>query len=120
MFIFFFFFRGIDIEHVNTVINFDMPIDSKNYVHRVGRTARAGRSGMSISILTEHNAAMCQIIETFIGKKLVKYKTNDDEAMLLQERVSEAQRLVINVSVFKVLNLSKFNNINNDDFIFRN
>jgi ATP-dependent RNA helicase RhlE len=44
--------RGLDLEHITHVINFDPPADEKDYLHRVGRTARAGRTGTGITFVT--------------------------------------------------------------------
>jgi ATP-dependent RNA helicase DDX47/RRP3 len=85
--------RGLDIPHVDVVINFDIPTHSKDYIHRVGRTARAGRSGKSVTFVTQYDVELFQRIEFLIGKKLPVHKTQDDEVMILQERVGEAQRL---------------------------
>ncbi len=78
---------------MDVVINFDIPTHSKDYIHRVGRTARAGRSGKSITLVTQYDVELFQRIEHLIGKQLPLYKTQDDEVMVLQERVAEAQRL---------------------------
>jgi ATP-dependent RNA helicase DDX47/RRP3 len=85
--------RGLDIPHVDVVLNYDIPTHSKDYIHRVGRTARAGRSGKSITLVTQYDVELFQRIEHLIGKQLPIYKTEDTEVMLLQERVAEAQRL---------------------------
>jgi len=84
--------RGLDIPHVDVVINFDIPTHSKDYIHRVGRTARAGRSGRSITFVTQYDVELYQRIEQLIEKKLPLYPTVEEEVMLLMERVTEAQR----------------------------
>nr|XP_004611363.1 unnamed protein product [Sorex araneus] len=84
--------RGLDIPHVDVVINFDIPTHSKDYIHRVGRTARAGRSGKAITFVTQYDVELFQRIEHLIGKKLPAFPTQDDEVMMLTERVAEAQR----------------------------
>uniref|UniRef100_T1JH31 RNA helicase n=1 Tax=Strigamia maritima TaxID=126957 RepID=T1JH31_STRMM len=85
--------RGLDIPHIDVVINYDVPTNSKDYIHRVGRTARAGRAGRSITFVTQYNVELFQRIENLMGQKLPLYKTEKDEVMILMERVSEAQRI---------------------------
>lgn len=52
--------RGLDIEHVSHVINYDLPVDADHYVHRVGRTGRAGQDGTAISIITAHEVPILE------------------------------------------------------------
>jgi ATP-dependent RNA helicase DDX47/RRP3 len=80
---------------VDCVINFDIPTDSKSYIHRVGRTARAGRAGKSISLVTQYDMELYLRIEAALGKKLQQYDVEKDQVLLLQERVGEAQREAI-------------------------
>lgn len=80
-------------------MNFDIPTHSKDYIHRVGRTARAGRAGRSITFVTQYDVELYQRIEQLIEKTLPLYKTEEDEVMILQERVAEAQRIAKMVSV---------------------
>lgn len=86
--------RGLDIPHVDIVINFDIPTHSKDYIHRVGRTARAGRSGRSITFVTQYDVELYQRIEQLISKQLPLYATQEEEVMVLEERVAEARRIV--------------------------
>jgi len=85
--------RGLDIPHVDIVINFDIPTHSKDYIHRVGRTARAGRAGRAVTFVSQYDVELYQRIEHLIGKKLPLYNTVEEEVMLLAERVSDAQRV---------------------------
>ena len=62
--------RGLHIGGVTHVINYDLPFDAEDYVHRVGRTARAGASGKAISLVCEDYADGLEAIETFVGFKL--------------------------------------------------
>ncbi|KAI9317990.1 P-loop containing nucleoside triphosphate hydrolase protein [Dichotomocladium elegans] len=85
--------RGLDIPLVDIVINYDVPLSSKDYIHRVGRTARAGRSGKSMTFTTQYDVELIQRIEKDLGRKLDVYPLQASDVMLLQERVSDAQRL---------------------------
>ncbi|OJJ47571.1 hypothetical protein ASPZODRAFT_141157 [Penicilliopsis zonata CBS 506.65] len=87
--------RGLDIPSVDVVLNFDLPTDSKTYVHRVGRTARAGKSGVAISFVTQYDAELWLRVEGALGKKLDTYDVDKEEVMVLAERVGEAQRYAI-------------------------
>lgn len=59
--------RGLDIDDVAMVINWDMPMEPEEYVHRVGRTARKGRGGVSVSFVTERDEVRVQKVEERIG-----------------------------------------------------
>jgi ATP-dependent RNA helicase DDX47/RRP3 len=85
--------RGLDIPSVDLVINFDLPGHGKDYIHRVGRTARAGRSGRAIAMVTQYDVEVYQRLEGLLGKKLPEYKLDEETVLILLERVSEAQRL---------------------------
>lgn len=85
--------RGLDIPLVDVVINYDVPQSSKDYIHRVGRTARAGRSGKSVTFVTQYDVELIQRIEKDLERKLDAFPAEKEEVMMLQERVDEAQRI---------------------------
>jgi ATP-dependent RNA helicase RhlB len=62
--------RGIHIDDVTHVVNYNLPEDPEDYVHRIGRTGRAGATGVSISLACEDDAFMLPDIEGLLGKKL--------------------------------------------------
>jgi len=62
--------RGLDIDHVSHVFNYDLPQDPEGYVHRIGRTGRAGKSGVAISLLTPKERWFLRRIEAFTRQKM--------------------------------------------------
>jgi ATP-dependent RNA helicase RhlE len=60
--------RGIDVNNITLVINYNLPEDPRNYIHRIGRTARAGKSGMAISFAVENDMRQLINIENSIGQ----------------------------------------------------
>ena len=64
--------RGIDIDDIQLVINYDVPHDEEDYVHRIGRTARAGRNGRAITMVSEKEQPEFKQIERFLEKEIEK------------------------------------------------
>ena len=64
--------RGIDIDDISLVINYDVPHDAEDYVHRIGRTARASAKGMSITFVSEEEQYKFKQIESFLEKDIYK------------------------------------------------
>jgi len=82
--------RGLDISDVSHVINFDMPEESSNYIHRIGRTGRAEKEGESISFVTEKEEQILDSIEHLMGIKINKVEFPEEvevsEVLLEQEK----------------------------------
>ncbi|KAK8692825.1 hypothetical protein V6N13_070432 [Hibiscus sabdariffa] len=81
--------RGLDIPYVDMVINYDIPRNPEDYIHRVGRTARAGRSGFAISLVNQFEVQWYLQIEEAIVKST---KPNEKEVKLLMETVKESRK----------------------------
>ena len=62
--------RGIHVEDITHVINYDLPVELESYVHRIGRTGRAGKKGRAITFVSQHNIRFLNEIENYIGYKL--------------------------------------------------
>ena len=62
--------RGIDVPDIDCVINMELPLETENYVHRIGRTARAGGSGLALSFVTRDERGQLKAVERFIKKTI--------------------------------------------------
>ncbi|XP_060559247.1 probable ATP-dependent RNA helicase DDX49 [Ruditapes philippinarum] len=84
--------RGLDIPMVDLIINHNIPNKPKNYIHRVGRTARAGRGGTAVSLVTQFDIKLVHAIEAEINTKLDEYPTHENEVMKILTEVAVARR----------------------------
>lgn len=64
--------RGIDIKEINLIINFDVPHDAEDYVHRVGRTARADATGVALTLVNDKDMGKFHQIEQLIEREVIK------------------------------------------------
>ncbi|KAE9410428.1 DEAD-domain-containing protein [Gymnopus androsaceus JB14] len=85
--------RGLDIEDVAIVINWDLPEEPEEYTHRVGRTARAGRGGIAVSFVTERDEERVLKIEDRIGVQLEELVLPESKILEKLNAVSTAKRL---------------------------
>lgn len=88
--------RGIDIDDIRLVINYDVPHDSEDYVHRIGRTARANNDGVALTFVNEKEQTNFKSIENFLEKKSIKYLCRRSwEKLLNTNRVSTTDASII-------------------------
>ncbi|KAI6705358.1 hypothetical protein NL676_008320 [Syzygium grande] len=85
--------RGLDIPTVDLVINYDIPQFPRDYIHRVGRTARAGRGGLAISFVTQDDITLIQEIEAVVGRQLEKFDCKENEVLSDITKVYKARRV---------------------------
>ncbi|XP_020587603.1 DEAD-box ATP-dependent RNA helicase 36 [Phalaenopsis equestris] len=85
--------RGLDIPTVDLVINYDIPRYPRDYVHRVGRTARAGRGGIALSFITQNDVDLIHEIETAVGKQLDLFECEEKEVLEDITKVYKARRV---------------------------
>nr|CAH8841674.1 unnamed protein product [Trichobilharzia regenti] len=84
--------RGLDFPTVDIVINHNVPIRPKDYVHRVGRTARAGKAGIALTLCDLFEIKRLKAIQTFIGKELKTFEVNEKKVGQIIAEVSIARR----------------------------
>jgi ATP-dependent RNA helicase DeaD len=94
--------RGLDIETVTHVINYDIPWDVEQYIHRIGRTGRAGRSGDALTLVEGRERRQLKLIERMIGTSIkpVRLPTAADIAARRREMFKESLRETLEASAF--------------------
>lgn len=101
--------RGIDVEGITHVINIDVPLEKESYVHRIGRAARAGKSGKAITFVTPYEDRFLNDIEEYIGFKISQKNLRE---IALDERLLESEESVLKKKAKK--KGSKGKNINKE------
>ena len=100
--------RGIDIENISLVINYDIPYDKAVYVHRTGRTGRAGQAGKAITLITPSEDRYLAEIEEYIGFGITKMSSPSKEEVLLKKYAFEEKMNAIpELKILKSSHLNK-------------
>ncbi|MCB1114527.1 MAG: DEAD/DEAH box helicase [Chlamydiia bacterium] len=84
--------RGIDIDTITHVINFDLPMNAEDYVHRIGRTGRAGRKGVALSFASPADRSKLKAIEKYTGLSLSPVKENRENRESREKRPKSRHR----------------------------
>ena len=87
--------RGIDIPQVETVVHHNVPALPRDFIHRCGRTARAGRSGRAITIVSQYDVEVLLAIEASIGRKMDALEPPEDDVMRTLHEVAAARRAAV-------------------------
>ena len=87
--------RGLDINDISHVVNYDLPEDPEVFVHRIGRTGRAGKDGVAISLLSSRDTRMLRRIENYTRQKQTKAKLPTREEILQTRRDKLAERMEV-------------------------
>jgi ATP-dependent RNA helicase DeaD len=85
--------RGLDVERISHVVNYDMPHDPESYVHRIGRTARAGRAGIAVLFVTPREARMISVIERYTGQRVKPMKMPSEADVVARRNAVFKERL---------------------------
>jgi ATP-dependent RNA helicase DeaD len=96
--------RGLDVERIGIVVNYDMPGDTESYVHRIGRTGRAGRTGKSIVFVTPRQLKMKREIERYTNQPIEPFKL-PTQADIVERRVSSLKEKIMTALTDQELDL---------------
>jgi len=94
--------RGLDIENVSHVFNYDVPADAEDYVHRIGRTGRAGRKGIAVTFLTARERHQVNQIEAFTRQKMAETQIPSREDVLARRDERFMKRLTDRLASGKI------------------
>ncbi len=100
--------RGLDIKNISLVINYDLPTDIESYIHRIGRTGRAGKYGKTILFLNFQNKRFLYYVEKHIKSKIKKINIPDNK-FLINYRINKLTYLIKN-NFYRNSNKKKFYN----------
>jgi len=89
--------RGLDISDVTHVVNFDMPEDASNYIHRIGRTGRAEKEGVAISFVTEKEEVMLVEVESLMNMKISVIDIPED-VVISEELLEQEKPMILGVN----------------------
>ena len=84
--------RGIDVTDISHIINYDLPEDPENYVHRIGRTGRMGADGMAIAFVTPEQGEQLTAIEMFINGQVEQRRVKGFEPVRQPPKAEEAPK----------------------------
>lgn len=90
--------RGIDIDHLELVINFDLPSTTDIYLHRIGRTGRAGKKGVAVSIADAYEATKVEELERVIGKPFNRFKLDLKGKAVIGKTLQQPKMKMIYIS----------------------
>ena len=85
--------RGIDVTNISHIINYDLPIDPENYVHRIGRTGRMGSDGRAIAFVTPEQGRLLTEIEILMNKQVAEEQIDGFEAFRNRPKLEDAEQV---------------------------
>ena len=83
--------RGIDVENISLVVNYELPHERETYIHRIGRTGRAGQNGMAISLLERYEQSELKALEKLLEQEIAELTLPDETAMEQAEAAVRAK-----------------------------
>ena len=83
--------RGIDVENISLVVNYELPSERETYIHRIGRTGRAGKTGAAISLLERYELSELKHLEKMLEQPIVEHTVPDEETLSAAEEAFRAK-----------------------------